>query len=139
MLGVDGRDEARGVFAFTDLTDLVDLAELAGFLLAALVGLTGVLKSGCSLDVCDAAVKLDSLIGDTEDLLLAADLRCDGVGLLLERFALPADAAVFFLIEAGVLAVDFGLGVAFIGFGVRFAGVGVCLAILNCLERWNNT
>lgn len=64
-LEVEGREVD---FVIEDLLFLAadDLVELAGFLFAALAGLTGVLNSACSL-----AVKLSSLIGETDDLLLA--------------------------------------------------------------------
>lgn len=75
LLGVDGRDdEARddGLDGFVaDLLAgvLVDLAELGvALLLAALTGLTGVLNS-CSGSLPEPTVKLNSLIGDTDDLL----------------------------------------------------------------------
>lgn len=119
---------------------LLDLAALLPlvvvlFLEELLAGLTGVLKSAES----PAPVKLSSLIGDTDDLLLAVDFLVD---FDLEadegRFALLADeedeeVVLFFLIEAGVvLAFDeaFGLGVLLMGFEARLAGVALCLAIV---------
>lgn len=133
LVGLEGLDDdldgGRADLVADFLVEvLLDLAELADFRLTALAGLTGVLKS------CSTAptVKLNSLIGDTEDLLLAAfDFLVDCV-LLVERFALLTDEdAVFFLIDVGVLAFDcFGLGVPLMGFEARLAGVAVCLAIL---------
>lgn len=111
---------------------LLDLAELAGFLLVALAGLVGVLKSRSPRP----NVKLSSLMGDTEDLSLVA------VGFLVEdlvadRFALLVDelAVLFFFIEAGVVFAldDFGLGVPLMGFDDLLAGVAVCLAIVAVL------
>lgn len=108
------------------------LTELAGFFLMALAGLAGVLK----LDSPPVApVKLNSLIGDTDDLLftlLAVDFLADFV---VDLFLL-AGVVVFFLMEAGVVLAlleapaALGLGVPLMGFEVRLAGVAVCLAIL---------
>lgn len=78
-------------------------------------------------------MKLSSLIGDTEDLLLASDFLADADDRLLVE-------ARFLLVEADVgrltaelegVAFAFGLGVPLIGLEDRFAGVGVCLAMLN--------
>lgn len=138
LLGVEGRDEdldgGRALvedLLFDLLLDEVLLLDLDGaFLLAALVGLTGVLKS-CSL--LAPSVKLSSLIGDTDDLLFVVDFRvdCDFPDDLL-AFELEDEVDDFFLIEAGVVLAfdDLGLGVPLIGFEVLFAGVAVCLAIL---------
>lgn len=127
-------DEGRGVLLLVadDLlaADAVLLEELLGvFLLVAL--LTGVFKS-CELL---PMVKLNSLMGDTLDLLLAAadaflDVDLAPLGLLLRDF--EAEPADFFLMEAGVVLAldDLGLGVPLTGFEARFAGVGVCLAIV---------
>lgn len=113
---------------------LVDLAELAGFLLAALAGLLGVLKSGSVVTV----VKLSSLMGETDDLLLAVDFLEElDDALVADLFVFAAEDEGFFFIEEGVvLALDdaFGRGVPFIGLDARFAGVVVvCLAIVDQL------
>lgn len=115
------------------LVDLVVdfLAELLGFFLLGLADLTGVFMS----DSARAPEKLNSLIGDTEDLLLtlfevdflAEDLALDRLPLLL------AEVVGFFLIDDGVFLAEapaaFGLGVLLIGFEALLAGVAVCLAI----------
>lgn len=100
----------------------------ADLLLAGGVALIGVFES-----VSEAPVKLNSFMGDTDDLLVAeSDLRADVADLLVAdgRFLL-VDAAAFFLAGVGVLAVDaLGLGVPLMGLEALLAGVGVCLAIL---------
>lgn len=139
MLGVEGRDDdldGGRAFVVEDLLGvdlligvLLDLVDDGAFLLAALAGLTGVLKS-CSL--LAPSVKLSSLIGETEDLLLAVDFRVD-CDLPAGLFALELEEEeVFFFIEAGVVLAfdDLGLGVPLMGFELLFAGVEVCLAIL---------
>lgn len=139
MLGVEGREDLDGglVFVVDDFllaVDLVgvllDLLDAGAFLFAALAGLTGVLKS-CSL--LAPSVKLSSLIGDTEDLLLAVDflVDCDLLADLL-AFELDEEEVLFFFIEAGVVLAfeDLGLGVPLMGFEVLLAGVAVCLAML---------
>lgn len=146
LLGVEGLDEdLDGGRAFVEdllfdlLLDEVLLLDLVAedgvFLLAALAGLTGVMKS-CSL--LAPSVKLSSLIGDTDDLLFVVDLRVDcdfPVDLL--AFELEEEADVFFFIEAGVVLAfdDLGLGVPLMGLEVLLAGVAVCLAIMF---RWIN-
>lgn len=114
------------------LAVFVDLVELDDFLLAALAGLTGVLKSGSVVIV----VKLSSLMGETDDLLLAVDFLAElEMAFVADFLAFVADEADFFLMEAGVvlaLAEVLGLGVPLIGFEARLAGVVVCFAIL-CL------
>lgn len=100
--------------------------ELGVFLfLAALDGLAGDLKSLFS----DSPIKLNSLIGETDDLLRLAD---EVAGFLaLERFptgVFVADEVVFFLSDAGV---DLGLGVPLMGREDLLAGVADCLAIMN--------
>lgn len=83
---------------------------------------------------------LNSLIGETEDLLLLAvdffedfDAEDLGLGLLVEL-------VVFFLIEEGVVFAfeDLGLGVPLIGLEALLAGVAVCFAIVNfgCYGGW---
>lgn len=148
LFGLEGLGEARGdgfgeALAAEGLGDFdlglaadafllfADLAtELGVFLFAGLAGLTGVLKPASE----SPAVKLCSLIGETEDLLLvdAADFFVDCDFIADARLDLVAEAVVFFFIEAGVVLGfdDFGLGVPLIGFDARLAGVGVCLAIL---------
>lgn len=111
----------------------LDLAELAGLLLLVLDedGLVGVLKSGCSPA---PNVKLSSLIGETEDLLLAVVGFLEDCVFEVERFALLLEEAeLFFFIDVGVVLAfdDLGLGVPLIGFEADLlAGVAVCLAIL---------
>lgn len=146
LLGLEGLDEARdeGLGEGFDVLDvdrladvLFDLVELGVCLfLAALAGFTGVLNSGSFA----AIVKLNSFMGDTEDLLLATvDLRVD-CDLEAERFALLAEAVVFFLMEAGVVFAldDLGLGVPLMGFEDLLAGVAVCLAIMFVALIINN-
>lgn len=137
LLGLEGLEaEALDEGLVDLLADLagvreavVFLALLAGFLFAALAGFTGVLNSGFS----GLAVKLSSLIGDTEDLLADVDLR-----VLADRRAddLLADA---FLAEAGLFLIEFGVVFAFdeaFGRGVLLIGfeavllAGVCLVII---------
>ena len=140
LLGVDGLDELLGVgFAcfvadFAGVRVAVDfLIELCGFLLEALACLTGVLESCCSPEF---PVKLNSLIGDTEDLLFATAFLVDCVdvvGFFADLFLLvDAEARCCFLIGDGVTfaLVDLGLGVPLIGLEALFAGVAVCLAIV---------
>lgn len=140
LLGVEGRDDdldGGRAFVVEDLLGvdlfigvLLDLVDDGAFLLAALAGLTGVLKS-CSL--LAPSVKLSSLIGETEDLLLAVDFRVDcDLPADLFAFELEEEEVVFFFIEAGVVLAfdDLGLGVPLMGFEALFAGVEVCLAIL---------
>lgn len=142
LLGVDGldevleagRDDGRLADLVADLwagvraVDLVD--ELgAALLLAALAGLTGVLKS-CTFG--DPTVKLNSLMGETEERLLVelvflvdCDLDADEAVLVVGLF-LPVDAeAALFLIGVGVVLAfdDLGLGVPLMGFEARLAGV----------------
>lgn len=133
--GLEGRDDGLDDEALlADLLAavlLVDFAELGGLLLAALAGLTGVLKSAPL--VTSAPTKLVSLMGETEDLLLA-DGFLDEADLEVDRLALLADAVERFLIEAGVVLAldDLGLGVPLMGLDERLAGVVVvCLAIMN--------
>lgn len=134
LLGLGGLDDdlegGRADLVADFVADLIlfDLVELAAFRLTALVGLTGVLNS-CSLA---PTVKLCSLMGDTEDLLLATlDFRVD-CDLLVDLFDLLAEDVVFFLIETGVVFAfdDLGLGVPLMGLEFLLAGVAVCLAIL---------
>lgn len=136
LLGVEGLDEDLddGLDAFVaDLFAgvLLDFADPVGFLLTG-VGLTGDLKSGSVTTV----VKLSSLIGDTEDLLLMAvefDFLADcDVDFVAGFRDLLADDVAFFFIEAGVVLAfeDLGLGVPLMGFEALLAGVAVCLAIL---------
>lgn len=107
--------------------------DLAGVFAGVFAGvLTGVLESCCE---SAPVVKLNSLMGDTEDLLLASDFAVDAVPLLdaEARFLLVEAEIVLFLIGVGVfLAVElaFGRGVALMGLELRLTGVGVCLAIL---------
>lgn len=146
MFGVEGLDEEREDGRALDGDDvvevdfdaeragaLVDLAvELGGLFLAAL-DLLGVFN-GVLVSISPPAVKLNSLIGDTEDLLLARDFLADAVFLLEVGRFLLVEAELFFLIGVGVvLALDvaFGLGVPLMGFEALFAGVGVCLAIVT--------
>lgn len=133
LLGLEGLDDdldgGRADFVADFFVEvLLDLVELADFRLAALAGLTGVLKSCSTVP----AVKLISLIGDTEDLLLAAFDFLEDCVLLVDLFDLLAEVEAFFLIEAGVVLafVDLGLGVPLIGLEALLAGVAVCLAIL---------
>lgn len=93
---------------------------------ATLDGLAGDLKSLVS----DSPIKLNSFIGDTDDLLRLALLDEVAGFLALERLVtgvLVSDDVVFFLSDAGL---DFGRGVPLIGFEDLLAGVADCLAIL---------
>lgn len=112
------------------------LTELVGFFLVGLVAddLSGVLMSDSAM----APRKLNSLIGDTEDLLLTlleVDFLADALEFVVRLALLLAEVVGFFLIEEGVFLAEapaaFGLGVLLIGFEALLAGVAVCLAILE--------
>lgn len=164
--GVDGLEEVLagdlaedGAFVMTLDCDLLagvlldeDLAaDDAGFLLAAAV-LAGVFAGvlvvvddlfevggdlvGDLESESEAAVKLNSLMGDTDDRLVAdRDFLVEALDRLLVdgRFLLVDEELGLFLLGVGVLAIDdLGLGVPLMGLAEAFlAGVGVCLAILG--------
>lgn len=129
-LDEEARDAGRGVL-LADLEPAARFEEL-GVVFFLLALFAGVLTfESCSLP---PTVKLNSLIGDTLDLLLlfGAFFEVDFAPLGLD-LDFDAEAGCFFLMEAGVVLAldDLGLGVPLTGFDARFAGVGVCLAILN--------